>query len=199
MEVTIQLQGFAELAAALKTLPDNIARNALRSAVAAGAAEVRVAAKANALAMRDTGTLARSIYQKQIRELSSLQRQTFYVGVRSGRKLKKYGKSKLSVASEEGAFYGRLVEFGHWSRPAGKHQLRDRGGRAGSGRWVFNRLSQAKDRSTTIERMAAAGQIHWIPPHPFLRPAFDAKKGAAIEAMAKKIRARLERFKVQGK
>lgn len=178
MEVTIQLQGFAELAAALKALPDNIARNALRSAVAAGAAEVRVAAKANALAMRDTGTLARSIYQKQIRELSSLQRQTFYVGVRAGRKFKKYGKTGLSKSSEEGAYYGRFVEFGHFSRPSG-------GGR----------IPRGAGRSAVTSSSA----VRWIPPHPFLRPAFDTRKGAAIEAMARKLRERLERFKVQGK
>ncbi|MBK7082354.1 MAG: HK97 gp10 family phage protein [Betaproteobacteria bacterium] len=182
MEVTIQLQGFAELAAALKTLPDNIARNALRSAVAAGAAEVRVAAKANALAMRDTGTLARSIYQKQIRELSSLQRQTFYVGARKGKNLqagRTFGKqgSKTRTASMD-AYYARWVEFGHFSRPSGGGRIPRGAGRAA---------------------VTSSSAVHWIPPHPFLRPAFDSRKGAAIEAMARKLRDRLERFKVHGK
>jgi HK97 gp10 family phage protein len=178
VEATIKLTGFAELAAQLKALPDNIGRNGLRAAVAAGAAEVRKQAKTNALAMRDTGTLARSIYQKQIREQSSLQRQVFYVGVRAGRKFKKYGKSGMSKSSEEGAFYGRFVEFGHFTRPRG-------GGR----------ITRGAGRAAVISSSA----VHWVPARPFLRPAFDGKKSEAIDAMAVKLRERIERFKATGK
>lgn len=117
MELITKLTGFKELADALRELPDDISKNVLRSAVGAGAAVVRVEAKNNALAMKRTGTLARSIYQKQIRELSGPEKQTFYVGARFGKK-KRFGKKGKDLSNE--AYYARFVELGHFSRPSKK-------------------------------------------------------------------------------
>jgi HK97 gp10 family phage protein len=134
--------GLKELQAALKELPQCIARNVLRGAVAAGAAVIRTEAKARApVSTGDAraghsppGTLKRAIYQKQIRELSSPVKQTFYVGVRRGKQYRHQGKKgKLS----RDAYYAKFVEFG-------------------------------------TAKMAA---------RPFMRPAFEAKKGAAVQAI----------------
>lgn len=177
MDVTFELKGFEGLRDGLRELPDDISRNALRAACGAGAAVVRT--EARLLAPRGaTGTLKRSIYSKQIRELSGYGRQTFYVGARQGKQYQKRGKKQLSAD----AFYARFIEFGHFTRPAG-------GGR----------LARGRGRTEKLQAQLAAGQVHWVPPQPFLRPAFESKKEAATGAMAVKLRERLERFRTSGK
>jgi len=171
MDVTVDLKGFAELAQELKNLPEKIGKNVLRSAVGAGAAVIRVEAKKNAQAIKDTGTLARSIYQKQIRELSGPEKQTFYVGARQGKAHQKVGKKGLS----RDAFYARFVELGHFSRPS-------TGVRIG--------------RSALIDHLKA-GTVHWVPARPFLRPAFEVGKTRAVDAMGAKIAERLQTIKAK--
>ena len=136
------VQGLRELQAALKELPAGIARNVLRGSVNAGATVIRKEAASRAPVstgpkgadQSPPGTLKRSVYQKQIRELSNLVKQTFYVGVRQGKQYRNQGK-KGNLSQD--AFYARFVEFG------------------------------------TV-KMAA---------RPFLRPAFEAKKGEAVDAI----------------
>lgn len=136
------VQGLKELQASLKQLPDNIARNVLRGAVGAGAAVIRKEAQAKAPVYTGDvskghpppGTLKRSVVQKQIRELSSLFKQVFYVTVRMGKKYAKQGKGgNLS----QNAYYASWVEWG-------------------------------------TSKMAA---------RPFMRPAFEGKKEAAVQAI----------------
>ena len=139
-----QILGLKELNSALKELPARIAKNVLRGATSAGAAVIRVEAKAKAPVYTGSvakghpppGTLRRAVYQKQIRELSSLVKQTFYVGVRIGKSARKKGVD---------AFYWKFVEFG-------------------------------------TSNMAA---------RPFLRPAFEAKKLEAVEAIKKYLTERI--------
>lgn len=108
---TVKITGLKELNDALKELPDRIAKNTLRGAVAAGAAVIRKEARNKAPVYTGSvadghpppGTLRRSVYQKQIRELSSVVKQTFFVGVRTGAAAAKKGLD---------AFYWRFVEFG---------------------------------------------------------------------------------------
>lgn len=131
--------GLKELRAALLELPKGIARNTLRGAVAAGAAVVRVEAKNRAPQYTGSvaeghpppGTLKKAVYQKQIREKSNDQQQTFFVGVRQGKHSRQTKKGLID------AFYGRFIEFG-------------------------------------TSKMAAK---------PFMRPAFEAKKEAAVQAI----------------
>ncbi len=142
------VQGLRELQVALKALPQGIARNVLRGSVNAGATVIRKEAQSRApvsegpkrAGQSPAGTLKRSVYQKQVRELSSLVKQTFIVGVRKGKKYRNQGK-KGNLSQD--AWYARFVEFG-------------------------------------TSKMAA---------RPFMRPAFEAKKGAAVAA----IKAYLER------
>lgn len=117
MAEMVNVEGLAELRAALRELPQRIARNALRGAVSAGAAVIRKEAKARAPLYTGKvadghpppGTLKRAVYQKQINELSSLTNQVFFVGVRHGKKYQKQGKKG---DKSQDAYYWRFVEFG---------------------------------------------------------------------------------------
>ena len=154
------VQGLRELQAALKELPDRIARNVLRGSVSAGAAVIRkeatnrapVSAGPKRQGQPPPGTLKRSVYQKQIRKLSSLVRQTFIVSVRKGKKYRNQGK-KGNLSQD--AWYARFVEFG-------------------------------------TAKMAA---------RPFLRPAFEARKGEAVAAikdyLARRIPLEVAKLKVR--
>lgn len=136
------ITGLKELQMALKDLPNNIAKNVLRGSVNAGASVIKKEAAARAPVYTGSvsqghpppGTLKRSVYQKAIKELSNLTKQTFFVGVRKGKKYQKQGK-KGNLSQD--AFYARFVEFGTSKMPA----------------------------------------------RPFMRPAFEAKKSAAVEAI----------------
>ncbi|MDR8400114.1 HK97 gp10 family phage protein [Paraburkholderia sp. USG1] len=57
------------------------------------------------------------------------------------------------------AFYGRFLEYGHWSRPPKPDGVS----------WAAHR---------------AAHQKVWVPAKPFLRPAYDAMRQAAADAFA---------------
>lgn len=139
----MQLSGFKELASALRELPQKVARNALRSAVNAGATQIRKQARLNAPV--DSGLLKKNIYQKQSRSASGPEKQTVVVGVRSGRVRNKDGSKK------ELPYYWRFMEFGTSKMPAA----------------------------------------------PFLRPAFDTQKDAAIQAIADKLDERIQKYAVE--
>ena len=189
----VKVEGLRELKAALNALPQNIATNVLRGAVNAGARVIRDEAKIKAPVV--TGRLKRAIYTKYIRELSDPWRAVYFVGVRRGKKYQnlktkdrtmKDGTIKAGADRSMDAYYARFVEYGHFSRPAGMHRMNRRATSYSihsKGDLLFNRLSQAKDRSATLERMVAAGVIRWIPAKPFMRPAWDAKQDAALEAL----------------
>jgi HK97 gp10 family phage protein len=113
----MKLEGFAELAAALRELPERVARNGLRAAVNAGAGVIKK--EAIAKAPEDTGALKANFYQKQIREQSGPMQQTFYVGVRKGvakyasnKANKRSGKAGKAYKDDGTTFYWRFMEFG---------------------------------------------------------------------------------------
>ena len=123
MAETMQLTGFKELAAALRELPERLARNGLRAAVNAGAGVIKKDAISKA--PQDTGALKANFYQKQIREQSGPMQQTFYVGVRKG--VAKYANSKANkragVAGQTyknggSTWYWLINEFGSSKQPA---------------------------------------------------------------------------------
>ncbi|MDH6185484.1 HK97-gp10 family putative phage morphogenesis protein [Polaromonas sp. CG_23.6] len=113
----MQLTGFKELAAALRELPERVARNGLRAAVNAGAGVIKQ--EAIAKAPEATGALKANFYQKQIREQSGPMQQTFYVGVRKGvakyasnKANKRSGKAGKAYKDDGTTFYWRFMEFG---------------------------------------------------------------------------------------
>lgn len=108
MDAEFKVEGLAELRAALLELPRNIGRNVLRGAVNAGAREIAEEVKVRAPI--DTGRLRAAVFRKHARELSSAMRQTFIVGVRSGKRHQQLTRGRRTVNLD--AFYWRFVEFG---------------------------------------------------------------------------------------
>jgi HK97 gp10 family phage protein len=104
--VEVQVTGLKELNDRLLALPDRLAKNALRAAVNAAAQTIRKEAKLRA--PKQTGTLKRALYAKQIRERSGIDKQTYFVSVRTGAKRGKDGKKDDS----QDAYYWKFVEFG---------------------------------------------------------------------------------------
>lgn len=176
MDVTVQLTGFKELAETLRELPGTLSRRILAASVSAGALVIQQEMKKNAEGMRDTGTLARSIYRKYISEASGPEKKVYYVGPRKG---VKGAKKKLSKRLD--AYYAQWVEFGHFSRPTMGGAIKVRAGQRG--------------RQEHVSSLVQSGRVRWVPAHPFLRPAFDAKKDAAVDAIGKVIAAGLAAVK----
>ena len=149
---TVRIEGLAELARALRELPERVAKNGLRVSVYAGAKVIRDEARLRApkaaqslgLGQPPPGTLKRSVIMKQVPELSSQTRQTFFVLVRHGKKYRKQGK-KGNLSQD--AWYWRFLEFG-------------------------------------TRKMRA---------RPFLRPALEAKRREAVQAMKERLAERIER------
>jgi HK97 gp10 family phage protein len=147
----VKVEGLAELAKALRELPDRVAKNGLRVSVYAGAKVIRDEARLRAPKATESlgpnepppGTLKRSVIMKHIPELSSLTRQTFFVTVRHGKNYRKQGK-KGNLSQD--AWYWRFVEFG-------------------------------------TRKMRA---------RPFLRPALEAKRRDAVQAMKERLAERVE-------
>ena len=177
MAELVHIKGFAELKRAMQALPKNIQRNVLRGSVNAGARLVRDQARLNAPVMpvalpglawpgwpnmwlpghQPPGTLTRSIATAFISEKSNAQQATYYVTVRQGKKYRGQGKHQ---DKSQDAFYGAWVELGHHyvaPKPSGTNWTRHRRHQHTSG--IF------------------------VPPHPFLRPAYEAKKLQSVQAM----------------
>jgi len=100
--VRMEIQGLAELERKMRQLGPKLAKNALRSAVNAGAQIIKKEAQARAPV--HTGKLKKkAIYVTRSREESTATKQAYKVGVRMGRKEQKKGRD---------AFYWWYLEFG---------------------------------------------------------------------------------------
>lgn len=140
----MQLQGFAELAKALKELGPRIAKNGLRAATSAGAAVIRNEARSRAPV--DTGEMRKDIQMKRERDTQGGDTfaASYSVFVRSGKKSRMSGKARNI---DKDSFYWKFIEFG-------------------------------------TSKMAAK---------PFLRPAFEAQKEKAVDAIGKKLDERIQK------
>jgi HK97 gp10 family phage protein len=109
MAETQNLTGFKELAAALRELPQRVAKNGLRSAVGAGAAVIRKEARVRA--PKKTGEMAKDIQIKRERDTQGgdLFIARYSVFVLSGKKSRLKGK-KRNVQRD--SFYWKFVELG---------------------------------------------------------------------------------------
>lgn len=153
--------GFAEFAAKLRQLPAEIGEAPLRSAAVAGGRILRDEAAARA-PEGETGNLKRALYLKFIEERSSATRKVYYVSIRRGTK----GNGSKRDANDV-AYYGHMVEFGHWYVPP----------RPKGVRWKAHRAQHIGKK--------------WVPAKPFLRPAFEARRRDVIDAMRERLKQRL--------
>ena len=110
------LTGFKELAEALKKLGARAAKNALRRAVSAGAAEVRNQARANAPV--DSGTLKRSIAIKREKDQRGGPLAATYTVFVKQAKNGSVGQKNVKANGKFDAYYARFVEFGTSKVPA---------------------------------------------------------------------------------
>jgi HK97 gp10 family phage protein len=155
------IKGGKELLAELHKMPAKLEANVMRAALRAGAAVI----KAEVLQNVPVGTPAGTSITKYGSYAGAL-RDSVRVRVQS-----RAGRLRYSVrAGNEKAWYWRFVEFG--TQP---HEIRAHG----SGRLYFNGYARG-----AVQHPGAA-------PHPFMRPAYDSKAGAAIEAVRATIRAKL--------
>lgn len=161
----IKVTGLQELNRNLARLAADVQRKYLRGAVAAGARIIRDAAMRN-VPVR-SGTLRRALYSKWIQEASGNNRQTFLVSVRRGKnfqaKTRTSKRGRVTKTKNADAYYWTWIEFGHIA--AGPKRI------AGG----------ASRRESARQKLKAAGRF--VPPRPFLRPAFESNKLAAIEAV----------------
>jgi HK97 gp10 family phage protein len=153
--------GFAEFAAKLRALPAQIGEGPLRSAAVAGGTLLRDEASQRA-PDGETGNLKRAIYLKFIDEKSSETRKVYYVSIRRGTK-----ESTDKQGANDVAYYGHMVEFGHWYVPPKPKGVR----------WKVHRAKYIGKK--------------WVPATPFLRPAFEARRQDVIVAMRERLKDRL--------
>lgn len=165
MSEVIKVTGLQELNRNLARLADDVQRKYLRGAVAAGARLIRDAAIKN-VPIR-SGTLRRALYSKWIQEASGNNRQTFLVSVRRGKqfqaKTRTSKKGRITKTKSSDAYYWTWIEFGHVA--------------TGPTRIAGGALRRERSR----QKLKSAGRF--VPPRPFLRPAFESNKTAAIEAV----------------
>lgn len=141
---------------------------ALRAVGFAGAEIFRDQAKRNAQSHIQTGTIYRNIIVKRLQEESNGgEKQVYLVTVRKGN----YGGGD--------AFYWRFVEHGHKFVPENKKVSRRTGRKIG---WAAHR------RAAELEYGTAT-----VPAYPFMRPAYESKKAAAVNAMTAKLAEQMER------
>lgn len=101
------------------------------------------------------GTLKKAIYQARLVDKCTATQEVWAVDVRRGKKFQATGKAAVN----RDAFYASWVEFGHYTRVPK----------------AMTKTAKAAGR--------ALGVASFVPPHPFMRPAFELKKSAALQAM----------------
>ncbi|MCA3068116.1 MAG: HK97 gp10 family phage protein [Rhodocyclaceae bacterium] len=170
---SVRVTGLRELNDALAKLADDVAIKHARGAVAAGAALIRDAARAN-VPVR-SGKLKAAIYSAWIREASSRERQSFFVSVRRGKKYQprmKVSKAGRQRATKDlDAYYWTWIEFGHIATGA-----KIKGG--------------ARARAKARDKLKQSGAT-FVPARPFLRPAFESNKMKAIEVIRAELSKRI--------
>ena len=167
-----EVKGLRELGNILRELPKNIGRNVLRSAVSSGAAVIRDEAKHRAPV--DTGEMQKDIMIKRSRDCTD-QKAIYAVYVRSGKKSRLAGKKR---GVDRDSFYWRFIEFGHFSRPP-------------DGGNLLRHTDRGDVNNSALASQVQTGAVRWIAAKPFMRPAFETKKEAAVEAIADKLRTRI--------
>jgi len=174
--LTLTVGGVGDLLEAFQAIGSIGTRDALRNALKRAMKPMKEAAEA----LAPVGTEERSVHKKKLRD-SIIIRTT----LSRSQKAKRGGKRAVAeVFLGSSAPHAHLVEFGH-RQVVGKTRKgtavewdhrRDR-----QGRWIRHRVTKRADD-------AIAGKVvGHVPKHPFLRPAFDSRKGEAIKIFGQEI------------
>lgn len=174
MNDIVKFKGGRELAAFLDSLPDKLARSALRSALRAGAKVIMEEAKNNV-----------SVQDGHLRNSMKLTT-----------KASRDGTVSASVYTR--LFYAKFVEFGtvaHWIKVRDK----DRPGRMtrrGFRKYSIGTLNRMAQRGSLVigGNFIGASVVHpGAQAKPFLRPALDAKAADAVRAVGLQLQKRLNK------
>ena len=166
--MTLEIDNLGAWLQELNDLPKVIRDRVAKGAVATGASVIRKEYVARAPMWTGDvaqghpppGTLKRAVYQTRMVEFCTPTVEVWKVDVRRGASARdRKGQRVLS----KDAFYALWVEYGHYVRTPGTTEKEHR------------RLRSGVDLYTGAK---------WVPARPFARPAFEAKKGDALKAMA---------------
>jgi HK97 gp10 family phage protein len=173
---TGEIQGLEELARRLDRLPLGLAREVARPALEEAGEIIQAAAESSA--PRRTGELADDIIVV-VKIGSDLANMRVLVGPGypgPGMKVRKRGRyAGQADSTTSPGVYGAFVERGH--------------GMPGYS-WA-SRFGSAKQRRRTGRQIELGS--HDVPPHPWLKPAFDSSQDAAVEKVAEHFREALGR------
>lgn len=174
-KTTVKFEGLADLERRLNMLSVDVAKKIARQATAAGANVIKKAA-ALRVPVR-TGALKKSIVIKRIPENQTDLAAEYDVGV-STRQMRKYKKdSRRALREQAGPMPAQYGSKGQLLKP---------------GR-LYTRAESYEDFGDLFYfRFIEFGTVK-MAAKPFLRPAFDSQKGAAVEKMAEILRKRIER------
>lgn len=181
---TLTMPNLADFLRELQQLPRVIRERAVKGAVATAASVVRkdaimraplwlgsdkelmgmVGQRAHKMQVGHPppGTLKKAIYQTRMVNECTDTLEVWKVDVAKGKKALKGG----GTTNARDAYYAAWIEYGHFTRTPkgpGKRKARQLAG-------------------------IAAGTVRWVPPQPFMRPAFETKKTEALNAMAEYLR-----------
>ena len=179
--VRAEFTGLQDLLSDLRELPRAIQERVLKGALATGAKVIRDEARRLAPVYTEfntatgeykpisdkhppAGTLKKAIYYTRLVSACTPTTEVWLVSVHKGKKFRAVsrGSGKGRYTENHDAFYASWVEYGHYTRTPGMTSQQHRKARGGVDIYLGSR---------------------WIPPQPFMRPAFDTKKEAAFQAM----------------
>lgn len=146
-----------DLIAGFDKLIEAAGESTLRASGVAGAKVFRDQASANAQASRKTGILQNNIIIKRVEEESDGNKRQTYLVTVRSGKMN----------TEGDAYYWKWVELGH--KVVGKRASKKVSLKA-------HRIAYEAEFGTSV-----------VPAYPFMRPAYTAKKGAALEAMKQRM------------
>ncbi len=170
----------SELVSGVQEMADQVAglvdEETLRAVGFAGADLFRDQAKQNALKNKKTGVLFNNIIVKRLEEESDGdKKQVYLVTVRKGPR------------GGDDAYYWRWVEFGH--KVVGENRNIDpRTGRKTN--WEAHREAEEKKRREAINAEFGSATVE---EQPFMRPAFDDRKGDAMDLMTRTLAEQIAR------
>lgn len=166
--IEVKVEGLKELHELLtRKLPDEIQVRAVHPALTKAAKPIIDEARARVPVK--TGKVRRSIYSYRDRD-STKTKAIRSISVRSGRRF-----------GAKDAFYWKWVEFGRGESVIGKKRGARRGG------------ERARSLGTPATGFFGK-KVKAVPPRPFMRPAFEAKKYVAIDEFKKYLGPSIQKF-----
>jgi HK97 gp10 family phage protein len=171
-ETKSSVHGLAELEKMLKTLPEKLERNIIRSALRAGAKEFVKAA------------------QQQLEENGSVDSGDLRDSIRASVRLRRGSPVATVSAGGQNAFYAGMVEFGTAAHLIAVAEDSTRGAKA-MGAARLNRRIKSGTLAINGKAIGPAVIHPGSGARPFMRPALDAGAPAATAAFAAQVRKRL--------